>query len=205
MAKLKAPLMSLGASGALGGALVYFPWKGLNVVREYVIPTNPKSALQTIQRGYLTAVVAAIHAAEALAAFPLAELDKIAFAQWGLNWKDPRTWFNVICKNWLDQRVADLRSAIYHGAVITAGDTQVYVWTHWTKDGANNITDGAWWYGKTRTAMVNSWTPDFGADNCDATITGLTNGQKYYFQFRPTAHADFVGSRSGIFSAIPKA
>ncbi|GAI75819.1 unnamed protein product, partial [marine sediment metagenome] len=43
MAKLKGPLFSLGASGALGEAVVYFPWKGLNVVREYVIPSNPKT------------------------------------------------------------------------------------------------------------------------------------------------------------------
>jgi len=49
MAKLKAPLMSLGASGALGKALVFFGWKGLDVVREYVIPANPKTTAQNTQ------------------------------------------------------------------------------------------------------------------------------------------------------------
>src|SRR3972149_2455449 len=38
MAKLKAPLLSFGASGKLADTLVYFPWKGLAVVRSYVIP-----------------------------------------------------------------------------------------------------------------------------------------------------------------------
>jgi len=53
MAKLRAPLFSLGASQKLGDALVYFPWKGINAVREYVIPTNPRSAGQQTQRGHM--------------------------------------------------------------------------------------------------------------------------------------------------------
>src|SRR3989304_5419175 len=44
MAKLKAPLLSFGASGKLADTLVYFPWKGLAVVRSYVIPANPNTA-----------------------------------------------------------------------------------------------------------------------------------------------------------------
>ena len=54
MAKLKAPLLSLGASGAIGRSIVFFPWKGLDCAREYVIPSNPKSTGQLTQRGYLT-------------------------------------------------------------------------------------------------------------------------------------------------------
>ncbi|GAH56681.1 unnamed protein product, partial [marine sediment metagenome] len=64
-------LMSLGASGQLGKALVFFPWKGLNVVREYVVPANPDTDLQGTQRGYLTTMVDAIHAAQALDPWPL--------------------------------------------------------------------------------------------------------------------------------------
>jgi len=40
----------MGAAGKLGNALVYFPWKGLNVVREYLIPTNKQSGSQGDQR-----------------------------------------------------------------------------------------------------------------------------------------------------------
>ncbi|GAI66183.1 unnamed protein product, partial [marine sediment metagenome] len=61
MAKLKAPLMSLGASGQLGKSLVFFGWKGLDVVREYVIPSNPQTDLQTTQRDYLTEIVTRLH------------------------------------------------------------------------------------------------------------------------------------------------
>jgi hypothetical protein len=50
MAKVTGPLYSMGASGKLGNAIVFFPWKGLNVVREWLIPTNKQSATQGDQR-----------------------------------------------------------------------------------------------------------------------------------------------------------
>ncbi|KKM06256.1 hypothetical protein LCGC14_1745880, partial [marine sediment metagenome] len=53
MAKLKGPLFSLGASGQIAKALVYFPWKGLNLVREHVVPSNPNTTGQVTQRGYM--------------------------------------------------------------------------------------------------------------------------------------------------------
>jgi hypothetical protein len=46
MAKVTGPLYSMGASGKLGNALVFFPWKGLNVVREWLVPTNKESSGQ---------------------------------------------------------------------------------------------------------------------------------------------------------------
>jgi len=60
-AKLKAPLLSLGAAGAIGKSIVYFAWKGIDAVREYVIPSNPRSAAQITQRGYFTAAVLGWH------------------------------------------------------------------------------------------------------------------------------------------------
>lgn len=64
MAKTKLPLVSLEARGAIGKAVVYFPWKGINAVREYVIPANPKTAAQQTQRGYMTDAVTDWHASE---------------------------------------------------------------------------------------------------------------------------------------------
>jgi len=46
MCKVTMPLMSGSASGQLAKAIVHFGWKGLSVVRKYVIPANPKSADQ---------------------------------------------------------------------------------------------------------------------------------------------------------------
>ena len=50
MAKVYGPLHSDGATGKLADAIVYFPWKGNNVVRKWLIPTNKKSAPQGVRR-----------------------------------------------------------------------------------------------------------------------------------------------------------
>lgn len=47
MAIVKGPAMSLDASGALAGAIVFSKWKGRNYVRQLVTPANPKSGAQT--------------------------------------------------------------------------------------------------------------------------------------------------------------
>ena len=57
MARVRTPLLSFGARGKLANTLVFFPWKGIDAVREYVIPTNPQTAAQTTQRGILADVV----------------------------------------------------------------------------------------------------------------------------------------------------
>ena len=46
MVKVRAPAMSLDASGSLAGTLVFSKWKGRNYIRQLVIPTNPKSGGQ---------------------------------------------------------------------------------------------------------------------------------------------------------------
>lgn len=54
MAKLTAPLFSFSARGQLAKTLVYSGWKGIDDVRSYVVPANPRSAGQLTQRGYFT-------------------------------------------------------------------------------------------------------------------------------------------------------
>jgi len=46
MAKVTGPLFSLSASGKIGDAMVHFGWKGINVVRQWLKPANPKAAIQ---------------------------------------------------------------------------------------------------------------------------------------------------------------
>ena len=46
MVKVKAPALSLEASGSLGGAIVFSKWKGRPYVRALVRPSNPKSGGQ---------------------------------------------------------------------------------------------------------------------------------------------------------------
>jgi hypothetical protein len=50
MAKVSGPLMSMSASGKLADSIVFFGWKGINVVRQWLKPSNPKSTGQGNQR-----------------------------------------------------------------------------------------------------------------------------------------------------------
>lgn len=50
MAKVSGPLYSMSASGKLADAMVFFGWKGISVVRQWVKPSNPMSAAQGNQR-----------------------------------------------------------------------------------------------------------------------------------------------------------
>ena len=56
MAKVDGPLFSLEARGKIADAIVFFPWKGRHVVRQWLKPTNPKSTKQ----GYLRVALKAI-------------------------------------------------------------------------------------------------------------------------------------------------
>lgn len=46
MAKVISPLFSFEASGKIADSMVFFTWKGRNVVRKWTIPTNPMSSDQ---------------------------------------------------------------------------------------------------------------------------------------------------------------
>ena len=59
MAKLSAPLLSLGASGQIGKALVAATWKGIAYFRQYVVPANPNTTAQKTQRNLMKAIVLA--------------------------------------------------------------------------------------------------------------------------------------------------
>ena len=56
MAKVDGPLFSLEARGKIGDAVVYFPWKGRHVVRQWLKPTQPNS----VKQGYVRAAMKAI-------------------------------------------------------------------------------------------------------------------------------------------------
>lgn len=54
MAKVKSPLLSLGARGQIGKSQVYGSWRGVPYTRQHVIPSNPRTAAQTQTRDAFT-------------------------------------------------------------------------------------------------------------------------------------------------------
>lgn len=97
-AKVSGPLFSLEARGKIADAVVYFPWKGLHVVRQWLKPANPQSSLQGTQRlitGALGRSTSVVGTANAFAADIRANMDA------GL------TWPSAIAKYMIDNIVND--------------------------------------------------------------------------------------------------
>lgn len=50
MAKVTAPLLSMGARGQIGGSMVLAKWRGIDYARQYVKPANPRTEAQQANR-----------------------------------------------------------------------------------------------------------------------------------------------------------
>lgn len=205
MAKLKAPLLSLGAQGAIGKSLVFFGWKGIDAVREYVVPSNPKTTAQTTQRGYLSDAVDDIHDAQADATKPLVQADVSAYALLGATRPSARTWFNEACKNFVDCEVAGKVGTTFRGGDTTPGAGQLAVEVYSDEIDSTNITAATFKYGTSKSALINSQvavlTP--ASYKADATLSGLTAGVKYYWRLDVDVGENCEGATSGIYYGTP--
>jgi len=180
----------------------------MDIVRSYVIPSNPKSTDQVTQRGYFTTAVTAIHDAMALAAHALDAADKAAYAALASTRAKPRTWFNEIVKTWVDVMVAGNTPIIYTDFTVSdptvgAFDCIVYL----NEETPSDLAAGKFYFGTSKTALINSFaaTLNAGVDVSlvAADLSGfLTAGVKYYMQFRPDAADPCEGAVSGIVSFL---
>lgn len=208
MAKLKGPLFSLGASQQLGKTLVYFAWKGINVVREYVVPSNPKTALQTAHRAHLTAAVAMIHTAQADADHPLISADQIAYSALASAKGVIMTWFNMAVKLWIDVAVAVKTSCVYSSVNFVskvAANFSINLFLN--EETPSDLAAGTLYFGTTKTNLIHSQAADVIAGEAIQLIgedlsAFLTAGIKYYVQFRPDAGDPCVGADSGIYNFV---
>jgi len=208
MAKVKAPLLSFSASGQIAETLVYFTWKGLNAVRQYVIPSNPNTALQQTQRGYMTAAVAKVHAAIVRATHPLDQADISAYALLASLRATPRTWFNEAVKLWLDCKVLADIPVIYSDGETTsdaAAAATMQIWLN--EETASQLAAGTFFLGSSKTSLIQS-TPGTVVAGVSVSVLGgdafdgLTVGTKYYWQFRADVADPCEGADSGIYSFV---
>lgn len=92
MAKVTGPLMSMSASGKIADTIVFFAWKGIHVVREWLKPANPKTADQGDQRlitGALGRASSVVHTTSDFAA------EIRAYMAAGLTWPSAITKYMV--------------------------------------------------------------------------------------------------------------
>lgn len=203
MAKLKGPLFSLGASQQLGKSLVYFTWKGLNVVREYVIPANPKTQPQKDQRARLTAAVAEIHTAMAHPTRPLDEGDTMAYALWAGVVQAATTWFNQAVREWIDRLVDGKKAIICRFGNFSSITATGFVFAlNSDQFTAGKAITGQFKWGTSKTALINTEpaVPNLPSYEMKATWIGLTTKTKYFIQFEALTTAPaYAGAKSGIY------
>ena len=190
MAKPKAPLFSFGARGQLGKAIVYFPWKGVECAREYVIPTNPRTTAQTTQRNRLTAAVLEFHGAAYSAD------DVGAWTRYASVLEKVMTGFNAMCREFIKEAiVGNVWKRLHHIAVtavtstgfkaeISLPDADATPYIHW---------------GTRKTYMPNMASMDVTTPATPSyTFTGLTPNTLYYFYIDVGTRKTNYG-RTGIY------
>ncbi len=191
MAKLTGPFFSLKASGQLGKTLVAFPWKGLNCLRTYVIPANPKTSGQTTQRDYFTDSVTEWHGAA------YNDLDVGAWNRLAGIAADIMSGFNRMIRSFINEAILGntwerLYQAIVSGVVAVGFDVSI------KKTSGGNAPTLYW--GTSKTHMPNSLAmTDMTGDLWSATAGSLTANTLYYFYIDVGASgADYA--RTGIYS-----
>lgn len=191
MAKLKGPLFSLGARGQLGKTLVFFPWKGVDSVREYVVPANPQTAAQLAQRALMTAAVLEFHGALYSAA------DIGALNRWANTLAATMSGFNAMVKDHIEEALLGntwerIRQVTVPAVVALSFQVNV------VKESAGNAPTVRW--GTSRTNMPNNAVmADLGGDVWDHSIIGLAASTLYYFTIDVGASATDWG-RVGIYA-----
>lgn len=146
MAKVKGPLLSIRASGKIADTLVYFPWKGVNAVRSYVVPANPNTADQQTQRGYLEKAVDDWHG------IGLDADDHTAWNAHALTRPGPMSGFNSFVKDHLDLQVAGLTPDMgFNGSLTDDADDTFSCSVE--EDGSADDVHLAW--GTSPTALIN--------------------------------------------------
>jgi hypothetical protein len=210
MAKLKAPLLSFDARGKLADTLVFSSWKGIATARQYVVPANPNTTLQAAQRALMIAVVAKIHLVEVQALVPMIQADKDAYNLLGTLSGNPQTWFNVICRDYFNRHAGGLKGAIFTSGITTPGVDKLDVVVDFTTiDGANSITAGTFFYGTSKSNLIQTHAATVAALHLSAELDNCITGLKYFWKFVATAHADYASAvgvdpvQSGIYSGVP--
>ena len=202
MAKVTGPLLSFSARGKLANSMVFSAWKGIQDVRQFVVPANPRTTEQVAQRGLFANAVARWH--------ELTGDDRDAWNRSAGVAATPQTGFNAHTRNDIAlQRVSpDAYEA--HAVTVTAGSGQLTVSAHAMKVADGTEDSGSLMlravYGSTPGKTDHEITLSYVSENADyeGTISGLTPGATYYVRIAgqpstPTGTAPL----SGAYSATP--
>jgi hypothetical protein len=185
MAKVKSPLFGFDASGQLAKTLVYMKWKGINDVRQHVIPANPNTAAQQAQRAFIADCVALWHSTG------WTPNDLTAWNRYAGVKPRPMSGYNAFSSDFINAKVAGKTAfVLWDLSVVSAvaGQAVVSVKTD------SSITLIKVRYGVSKTAMYN--TDDLvesPAGTYTVTISALVEGARYFFQVYMT-YPNYAGN-----------
>lgn len=188
MAKLRTPLLSFGATGQLAKTLVFFAWKGIDVAREYIIPSNPQTAAQTTQRGLFTSCVSAWRN------YVTSSVERTAWNRDASVDRRPMSGFNAFCSSLLQIIGGDPDASYANGATAVAGnDVDIDMLN--MDDGATGDEAGNFdvWIGDRANSLLLNGTQTIAAGVISTGDIGDTDDVKYV-QIRKGGF-----SRSGIY------
>jgi hypothetical protein len=174
MAKVKSPLFGFGASGQLAKTLVYTSWKGLNTIRQHVIPANPDTTDQKTQRGYVRAAVLLWHT------ITWTIPDHTAWNRYASIKSRPMSGYNAFTSDFIKAQLAALTfNAMYTLTVVSAVAGQAVV----SVLSAASLTSVKVRYGVSKTAMFEGDDlVEAPAGTYTVTLSGLVEDANYFFQ-----------------------
>jgi hypothetical protein len=192
MAKVIAPLFSTKASGKLANSLVYLSWKGIDDVRSYVIPANPRTEKQQAQRSRMTQAVANYHASG------FTSSDILAWNLYASILPIPVSGFNAFVREHIISAIAGKTWVILSNVVKgTPSGGTITITVYSPVDATAKL-----YYGTSKTAMPNEVSGTYSSTEKKWTfqITGLSAGVLYYFFIKNTASGK--AGRTGIYSFV---
>lgn len=190
MATVRTPLLSFDASGQLGKTLVYFPWKGLDVVRSYVIPANPNTAGQQAQRTLMANAVDDWHT------IGLDADDGTAWNRLATTLAKIMSGFNAFVSAHIDLAlIPDTPDMGFDGAITDAGGGtfDATIEENGDADGADCI------WGYSPTSLINTQVLAETADVWDVAGVAAVAGARVYCRFNIKDTGVIIG-RTGIYA-----
>lgn len=190
MATVRTPLLSFDASGQLGKTLVFFPWKGLDCVRSYVIPANPNTAGQQAQRTLMANAVSDWHT------IGLDSDDGTAWNRLATTLAAVMSGFNAFVSAHIDiALLPDSPEMGFDGAITDAGGGTFDA----TIEEGGDATDANVIWGYSPTSLINKTALAETANVWDVAGVAAVAGARIYCRFELEDTAVIIG-RTGIYA-----
>lgn len=206
MARTKAPLFGLDASGSLADSVVFSRWKGRTYVRRHAIPANPRSGLQTGLRAVFTLITQdfkTLTTAQKTDWAKLAKADNITPLDAQVRDAQSRARINL---GWRQDTTAVDPAVIDPPTALTATPLPKGLRFNWTRPALNQgdycvalhlyTTAGA-------TIDISNLRVVLRSTRTEVTITGLRSGIALFAKVRETSKSGRLGTLSAEATGTP--